>query len=277
MLSDKIKKIWNKLFWSISIVAAFVTIVAAVLTICSLNIAREQTKKLESMAQEIPTRSLGFSPNHFNEVIRIINQSHIGDSITIFNDILGYGIYSSPDKFEEYLISIVTALKKNVNIDIFIWNHSLISEIGMHRLKIEEDSLKIKTLQEAGFKKEAYQNAFHRKTNYNDDTIIKDILNFRYSIFSTTDINTTIGEYFKRLDILFSYMENKLDSFPNCQIIPCDKEFAIHFWKRNQDEAIYSFPGKREIQEITFFTREINFLEYLSMIKKETLYNIHRK
>ena len=263
VLNDKMKNVLQKCF-------SVISVIAAVVTLYSLIIAQQQTKKLESLTREISTRSLGFSPNQFNEIIQLINQSQEGDNITIFNDVLGYGIYSSPDKFEEYLISIINALDRNVNIDIFIYNHLLFKEIGMKQININSDSLKVKTLKDIKMEEKLFNRAFNRKIN-NNNKIINDISNFRNETFFTSDVNMTIEEYYKKLDSLFSYMRSKLNDFKNCQIIACNKEFPIFFWKLNMDKAIYSFPRKEGIDEIAFFSREINFLNYLSVIKQEMI------
>lgn len=268
----KIKEFYCKLFnqkvkTTLRQLLAIVTFVATIATLISLFMSMKQTKKLELIAGEVSTRSLGFFPNYFEDIILLMNKAKENDTITIFKDALGYGIYSESDKFNEYLSAIIKASDRGVVIDIYVYNSEFLHELGRNQLKVEDKS--DQSLKTIGINKRQYEKAFLKKQKFTETTL-NEINSFKNLIFYNTDITLSLNVYYEKLDTLFAFMEKKLNNLKTCQVIPVDKELSIYFWKLNNKEAVYSFPRKKGIQEIAFYTRDIHFLNYLSVIKSET-------
>jgi hypothetical protein len=76
--------------------------VAAIVFACWQFVdSRLQERRLETLADEMSTRSLGLFPKDMDDINQVVTNSN--RSLDIMTDFVGYGHFSAPDQFARYL------------------------------------------------------------------------------------------------------------------------------------------------------------------------------
>ena len=74
--------------------------------------AHEQRAKIENIVLSISTRYVGTFPDNLPHIRDLISRADKGDHVLIMMDFVGYGHYSSPKIYREYLREIKNAKRE---------------------------------------------------------------------------------------------------------------------------------------------------------------------
>ncbi len=74
-----------------------------------------QKDKIEQIVLSVHTSFIGKFPLDLEKITELVRNAKDGDDLWVLVDFLGYGIYSDPERFEEYVRALIEA-KANVRI-----------------------------------------------------------------------------------------------------------------------------------------------------------------
>jgi len=259
------------------------TIIGLLLTLVALGFSIDQYKKAKELTDSISTRYIGEFPKHLSDINKMIDKAE--KEIIIFQDVIGYGIFSQPKEFHKFMTTLVQKNAIPITIKVCIYTSKLYEEtreyqfIGFEdaynykKLKNSDSSaasemrekLFIKKKNENKFKKSRYENFvnFFSKNagnlNYDKDSVIYKIVtglpsyeNITYDVFN--DALSKIQNY------LFLYCKEYL----KFSIEPVDRMHVMNCWMIDGKKAIFGFPINYNADEITFTTNDAHITKYVS-------------
>jgi hypothetical protein len=190
----------------------------------------EQNGELEVIQEEMSTRSAGFFPSNMKDISEVVARARA--KLDVMTDYVGYGHYSAPEDFENYLRAIQNLRGKSppVPIRMLIYNRSKATEI--------QD----KQFTERDFKKEMGSPNFVRFCNK----------------FNSGKPCPKTKQEFDNL--LFhrqqDYIEDLLER--GVEISVTGHELPFYFWNADDSDVVFSFlnTGEKGTREVSFRTRE---------------------
>lgn len=75
-----------------------------------------QKREINDIVLSVHTRHIGDWPDHLRAITDVVSRSTTGDELIVLVDHLGYGHYSRPKDYENYLIKLEEARRNNVKI-----------------------------------------------------------------------------------------------------------------------------------------------------------------
>ena len=197
-----------------------------------------ETKQLRAEAEH-PTQFIGKFPDNISEVTKMVNATT--SSLLIVNDYCAYGHYSKPDAYQEYKNALIALAKKNVSVDMYIYDDATIlqanaSQFGTDFNKISSDA--------------KFKNYFDYYKNDHERRQPNDLAS--YNKFMAGEQQRCIRE----LSVAGVKIHQSIHS-----ILP------VFIWLRDQDEGIVSMYNLGEdAREVSLLTKNRSLLTVLGEI-----------
>jgi hypothetical protein len=291
-------KLWNIIKSPIltlgTTIIALITVVISFMQIQSANMTANTVKKVE---ESISTRYVEQFPTSMTKINELLNEAK--KEIIIFEDVLGYGLFSNPEKFHEYLTILDKAASNNKKIEIVVYNSELnfrtrqMQHIGSDSIELFNELKRDGKIQEANNLRDKI---FTRKTKR--DPEFKEMLSvFRKHIFANDyegkynsypaldkikeklkNDNLTFIDFYDVLEEMNKCIETILtrgedNKRPNVKIHYVAMQNVMNCWAIDKDKAICGFVGNIKSSEIDFATHDPKLIEY---IYSELLKNVDK-
>ena len=199
-------------------------ILSIIFFIVSTYSANRSTEKLVDnllqIEQSLSTKYVGIFPNYLPQINELLEDAQKNDTIIIFEDVLHYGIFSSPDEFKEMTYKLLDLSKTN-KITIVYYNIDS-SQNRIFRRSIQESRIKMQYLGKLSKERAELMRELRRNNNntegqsQNNFRIADSIVSEKYFAYSKIepDFEKKVEKYLtplfnpeKDADSLFFYID----------------------------------------------------------------------
>jgi hypothetical protein len=250
--------------------------------------SREQESRMKALAQEMQsvahqmaTRFAGFFPKNLSEINQVIRKAE--KRVDVMSDYVGYGHYSAPSQFDEYLRQLLDMRGRHIQVRMLVYARTEAER--MHANQFVSSDLKEA---EAWVKLKAFCNRY--ENNYKSDLWEKikecDVkINNRNEKMKNgqptdneseldTELNRLMPE-FQRLmfDLQLMYMKQLLQR--DVEIRQTREKLPFYMWCEDGHEAVFAFSHEtvKAEREVSFLTRDSRFIANSFEKKFEYLWN----
>lgn len=221
--------------------------------------------------------------------------SNAKEEIIIFQDVTGYGLFSSPDKFQEYIDILWKKAHDGKKISLISYNAELSYQCRSEQFGVADIS-----------SKEEQNDKFEKHISNSLQQTYDNFINFKFGEENFGSLSTHLKElnkirdrimfgnrkYVKEkapivsfdvfnqaLDSMAYYLEKALCGTNQVSIYESARLHNIHYWLIDNTEAVFAFPRHLAAVEVGYRTRDGNFLNYLRSLHDDcvTRSKNHRK
>ncbi len=226
-----------------------INLLAFIIAIITIYIARDQTRSIRNVNDFITTRSLKSFPNNLTNINQFLTKeidNQYKKQVIICLDFSGYGMFSSNNSFKTYkslLQQLITkSSSENYQITYLCYNEKITKMILEEQFKSDSiEDLKTRQFREFIYESEerpdsVYKSVYKNKSSFEDFIFEKD-----KSVFDAIKGWAT---------------HNK-----SCQILKYSERLPCYLWYCD-GEAILSFPNLEDIEEHAIFTRDTKLIRF---------------
>jgi hypothetical protein len=212
-------------------------VVTFILAIIAIVFAVVQFSDSRHLLEETSTKYIGSFPDNMDDINSLLDRSH--QELLVLVDYPGYGLYSKPDKFEDYIKKII----------------KLRQTTPLQRVRMLIYSSRV---QEMKFKQEQFEKESWEK--------IKADPRFK-ALFGTYHIEMetpkTYDSFINSILTLQAQTEKKLCN-NGVEIEHIDQSSAIFFWLEDENSAVFAINNRAGAnRELSFNTRDGKLIDSL--------------
>jgi hypothetical protein len=212
-------------------------VVTFVLAVIAIIFAVVQFSDSRHLLEETSTKYIGSFPDNMDDINSLLDRSH--QELLILVDYAGYGLYSKPDKFDDYIKKII----------------KLRQAIPPQRVRMLVYSSRV---QEIKFRQEQFEKESWEKIKA--DPRFKDLFGTYHTEMETPK---TYDSFISSILTLQAQTEKKLCN-NGVEIEHLDQSSAIFFWLEDGNNAVFAINNRAgNNRELSFSTRDGKLIDSL--------------
>ena len=201
----KIKSILLKIWGTIKVLAPIGFILSITFFVISTFNAKRSSENLVNnllkIEQSLSTRHIGIFPNYLPQINNLLAEAEPQDTIIIFEDVLHYGIFSSPNEFKAMTTKLLELSKTNKIVIVYYDVNEENNQNQTFRRCVQESRIKLQYLgkmstERSSLMQELRQNRDANKLNRSIFQIADSIINEKYFAYSREEAD--FGQKIKR-------------------------------------------------------------------------------
>ena len=213
------------------------TVLSLLLALYQLRQVGSTNRSLRDISESMSTKFTGKFPDHIPEITRLLRTAKKG--VTIVCDLLGYGYYSSPERYQEYRAAVL-GLSSDVDVKITVYGKERASRAAKEQLGTSFDDIR-------------------RSSTYQSYV--------RYYNIVSNEAPKNIDEFYALWDQNYDkhYSDFNIKDIVINQVR--HKAIPVYFWIIDDRVAVFSFPSLSiEPPEVAFRTSDRNLIEIFKRV-----------